>query len=715
MAPAATEEESVTAAELSQSSSDALFESVAKTCERLLEGKADDSFIDVPQRLREIFDLDHERYVRETRAGASARNVTCMRPKNEDEYFEQPHIRGDGLMDVELEPGRVCRDGCCTGECSRVVLPSFATDSECELLCRFAADLMPMPDPEAGPSEGCFVEDTQANLAMCAAAGQARRMLTVCRVVERLRRAVAHEYGLTLASLAPHSSFLSQWVSPLLVGESGCGWGTPVHGDEAACDGFHYSTIIHLSSKGDGFEGGDFCFSDAATVAAAAAAARAPLADAVTEIGPAAGSAEAVADAARSDVARKSTTDRLLTRLEPQRGRAMVFTSGWENLHFVDEITSGVRYAMPAFFVTRGAWAAEGPEDMRGPVGRSEAAGALLEHVLSADHAEDRGQFTLLWHSLFAAPLEDDGGEEGGFGGRDDAGMPKPGWEERSVVLNTGASMPALGYGTYRLEGEPLRRALVCALQQGYRHIDTAAGYENEAVVAAAIAESGVPREEIFLTSKLWCTDHGTEATYDAILASLAALSTDYIDLYLIHAPTNLGETDEEIRGLRQQSWQVMEALHAAGTLRSIGVSNFEPRHIEQLLRGTGGSRREGAVLPAVNQVELHAYLSQSDIREYCEAQGILVTSYGSVGAASGLLDDPTVVAIAKSHGKSAAQVTLRHSLQRNCAVLARSTAPQRIAANVELFDFELSEEEVQQLDALERAQRTYWDNSEVP
>ena len=157
------------------------------------------------------------------------------------------------------------------------------------------------------------------------------------------------------------------------------------------------------------------------------------------------------------------------------------------------------------------------------------------------------------------------------------------------------------------------------------------------------------------------------------------------------------------------------EALHAAGALRSIGVSNFEPRHIEQLLRGTGGSRREGAVLPAVNQVELHAYLSQSDIREYCEAQGILVTSYGSVGAASGLLDDPTVVAIAKSHGKSAAQVTLRHSLQRNCAVLARSTAPQRITANAELFDFELSEEEVQQLDALERAQRTYWDNSEVP
>ena len=193
-------------------------------------------------------------------------------------------------------------------------------------------------------------------------------------------------------------------------------------------------------------------------------------------------------------------------------------------------------------------------------------------------------------------------------------------------TLNTGAVMPALGFGTYQLEGEELSDALRCAIAAGYRHIDTAAGYENEHVVAAAIAESGIAREEFFLTSKLWCTDHGDDDAFDAILSSLAQLDTEYLDLYLIHAPNNLGESDEDKVELRRQSWAAMTALHEAGCLRAIGVSNFEPRHIEQLLEW-------GDVTPAVNQVEMHAYLGQAHIREYCEGKGIAVTSFGSVGA----------------------------------------------------------------------------------
>jgi len=276
-----------------------------------------------------------------------------------------------------------------------------------------------------------------------------------------------------------------------------------------------------------------------------------------------------------------------------------------------------------------------------------------------------------------------------------------------SQPLITGASIPKLGFGTYTLEGDVLKEALLCAISCGYRHIDTAAGYENEAVIAEAIAESAVPREEFFLTSKLWCTDHGSDATFDAILSSLAQLGTEYLDLYLVHAPKNLGERAEDTVELRRQSWAVMTDMHHAGALRALGVSNFEPRHIEQLLEW-------GNVAPAVNQVELHAYLGQAHILQYCTQKGIAVQSFGSVGA-NGLLADPTVQRIAAARDRSAAQISLRHTLQRGCAVLARSTTPDRIKENAGVFDFELSAEEMLALDALERGERSYWDNSQVP
>ena len=273
--------------------------------------------------------------------------------------------------------------------------------------------------------------------------------------------------------------------------------------------------------------------------------------------------------------------------------------------------------------------------------------------------------------------------------------------------LLTGASIPALGFGTYTLDGDELKQALLHAIECGYRHIDTAAGYGNEAVVAEAIAESEVAREDFFITSKLWCTDHGADDTFGAILSSLAQLNTDYLDLFLVHAPNNLGDSAEEIVELRKQSWAVMTDLHNAGILRALGVSNFEPRHIDQLLEW-------GDVTPAVNQVELHAYFGQAAIRKYCREKDIVVQSFGSVGA-DGLLEDPAVQRIAAAHERSAAQISLRHSLQRGCAVLARSTTPERIKENARIFDFELSVDDMRTLDALESGERTYWDNSDVP
>ena len=267
-----------------------------------------------------------------------------------------------------------------------------------------------------------------------------------------------------------------------------------------------------------------------------------------------------------------------------------------------------------------------------------------------------------------------------------------------AVTLNTGARIPALGFGTYLMTGDECREAVLAALRSGYRHIDTAQGYMNEAQVADALEQSGVPRGEVFLTSKLWCDSHGTDATRRAIRDTLRRLRTDYLDLYLIHAPDNQGETPEEVVELRRQSWLVMEEEHRKGTLKAIGVSNFEPRHIEQL-------KTWGASTPSVNQVECHPYLQQRKLADYCAAKGIVVEAYGSVGA-DGLLADPAVLKIAKAHQRSPAQVLLRHALQREMVALVKSSTPERIHENARVFDFVLGDEDMGALAALEKGER---------
>ena len=285
------------------------------------------------------------------------------------------------------------------------------------------------------------------------------------------------------------------------------------------------------------------------------------------------------------------------------------------------------------------------------------------------------------------------------------------------TLLNTGARIPRLGFGTYLANGEELLDALLAAIRIGYRHIDTAAGYMNEGVVSTAIATSGVPREHFFLTSKLWCSDHGSQRTRKALANSLKRLRTSYLDLFLIHAPDNQGETPDEIRRLRLESWLAMEEAHRNGKLRAIGVSNFEPRHIDALLRNEDGSAREGAIVPAVNQLEVHPHFDQQATREYCARHGIAVEAYGSLGA-RGVLEDPTIQRLARQYRRTPAQIVLRHTLQRGTIVLVKSLSPRRIEENARIFEFELNDADCEALDALgtgARAERSYWDNSEVP
>jgi hypothetical protein len=371
----------------SRLAADTTFEYATLVCERMAhssgEAVTEEDFVafqSVPHLLRTVFDADFEHYRELCRPSASIQQLRCLRPTDSADYGPSgPNIRGDNLMSLETEAGRVCLDGACTDACSRVVVPTFATHAECEELCRLAPALMgPLPDGESLSDDECALAgNPQLGLCECAASGDPRTTLLFVRLVERLRRAVAYEYGLELASVAPHTMFFSRWAQ-----QGACGSGTPVHGDEAACPGFHYSAVIHLNTKGRDFEGGDFVFSDARVPSGCgcngqradgecldcAEAAATPLA--------AEGVFERGEEAAASEVIEKSTAGRQLTRLSPQRGRAVFFTSGWENLHYVDVVSSGVRHAMPTFFVTREMWAQSGPDDQRGAVEPDTALGA---------------------------------------------------------------------------------------------------------------------------------------------------------------------------------------------------------------------------------------------------------------------------------------------------------------------------------------------------
>jgi diketogulonate reductase-like aldo/keto reductase len=265
--------------------------------------------------------------------------------------------------------------------------------------------------------------------------------------------------------------------------------------------------------------------------------------------------------------------------------------------------------------------------------------------------------------------------------------------------LNTGAAIPRVGLGVFQApRGEVTRSAVRAAIELGYRHIDTARVYRNEADVGAAVREAAVPREELFVTTKLWNDDQGYNLALDAFDASLARLGLEYVDLYLLHWP---------VPGRRLESWRALEEIHASGRARAIGVSNFMTHHLDELLA-------RAKVVPAVNQIEISPFLQQRDVRAYCEARGIVVEAYSPL--TKGLrLDHPEVRRIADAAGRSAAQVLLRWGLQHELVVLAKSVSPARLAENLAVLDFELSAEHMAALDALEEGLVTGWDPRDQP
>lgn len=259
--------------------------------------------------------------------------------------------------------------------------------------------------------------------------------------------------------------------------------------------------------------------------------------------------------------------------------------------------------------------------------------------------------------------------------------------------LNNGAYIPALGLGTYKLVGrqayDPVRAALAC----GYRHIDTASFYENEEFVGKAVHDSGVPREEVFITSKVWNTEQGYQETLEAFERSIGKMGTDYLDLYLVHWP---------VTGKRLDTYRALEKLYQEGKVRAIGVSNFTIRHLQELYAAC-------QVMPAVNQVEMSPFLYQKDLLDHCQVRDVLVTAF-SPFARGQVLEDSTLQSIGGKYGKSPAQIILRWCLQKGMAVIPRSSNPDRIGQNSQVFDFSLEREDLLRLDFLHSGHRTTTD-----
>ncbi|MBP2453212.1 aldo/keto reductase [Mycolicibacterium lutetiense] len=260
-----------------------------------------------------------------------------------------------------------------------------------------------------------------------------------------------------------------------------------------------------------------------------------------------------------------------------------------------------------------------------------------------------------------------------------------------TVTLNDDRTIPVVGLGVGGLSDSEAERAVSTALEAGYRLIDTAAAYENEAGVGRAIAASGIPREEISVTTKLAITDHGFTSSQDAGRASLERLGLDYVDLYLIHWPGN------DI-GKYVDSWGGLMALKQAGLTRSTGVANFSPENLSTIVDLT-------YVAPAVNQIELHPLLNQSAWRAANAQYNVVTQAYSPLGVGS-LLDNPAVTAVAEAHGKTPAQVLIRWSIQLGNSVISRSTNPERIASNLDVFGFELTADEIAALDSLDNGTR---------
>jgi methylglyoxal/glyoxal reductase len=260
-----------------------------------------------------------------------------------------------------------------------------------------------------------------------------------------------------------------------------------------------------------------------------------------------------------------------------------------------------------------------------------------------------------------------------------------------TIKLNNGIKMPGFGLGVYKVEdGDTVVHAVRSAIEVGYRSIDTASFYDNERGVGQAVRESGIPREELFITSKVWNDQQGYESTLKAYDQSLEKLGMDYLDLYLIHWP---------VSGKYKETYRALEKLYEEGRVRAIGVSNFHVHHLEDLLANC-------KVKPVVNQVEYHPHLSQVDLKAFCEKEQIQLEAWSPLKRGR-LLDEPTLMEIGKKYGKSVAQVILRWDIQNHVVTIPKSIKAERIRENADIFDFELTDTEMERIDGLNINERS--------
>ena len=266
--------------------------------------------------------------------------------------------------------------------------------------------------------------------------------------------------------------------------------------------------------------------------------------------------------------------------------------------------------------------------------------------------------------------------------------------ENQSVLtLNTGAEIPQLGIGVFKVDDDGCERVVSDALELGYRHIDTAMIYRNEAAVGRAIANSGIPRDELFVTTKIWNSDQGKDTTAAALETSLELLGLDSVDLYLIHWPAPLREKYVE-------TWLALEELAAAGSTKAVGVSNFEPEHLENILDA-------GSVVPAINQIELHPAFQQRAVRHVGEPHGIITEAWGPLGQGKyDLAELPGLGELATKHGKTIQQIVLRWHIQEGVVVFPKSVRKERMAENLDIFDFALDANDMNTMVAMDSGRR---------